>query len=173
MHVHERNTTPTNRSNLIARKLFRNQFQARGPWDDPMGANHKIFLDIWLTLFLKSKGSKSIPKRKIKNQDLHKFLGCFTWNALVVLFSPGFWKETENFDKISLKSRVPGLCLRDRGHTAKTKGQYCSMGSKHTNTTLNDWLYHPKHSEEDKIYNHRRHVSLILIWQEKQDYGSQ
>lgn len=43
------------------------------------------------------------------------------------------------------------------------------MGSENANKILNDLFYHPKHSEEGKIYNHYSLTSLLLIWQEKQD----
>lgn len=117
MHTYERNTTPVSRSNLLDELPFENQFQVRGARENFTEANRRTFLVIWSSLPLQSKGFKSVPKRKNRNPGLTKLPGVPYLEGTLSPDQAQVLKGDLNFfHKVSLKSRVPGLCLRDRGY---------------------------------------------------------
>lgn len=68
MHPHKGNITLASRTNLLARLLFREQFQAKGHKDDPTGPNQRIFLDIWLTYSHRIEGLRESQRGKIETR---------------------------------------------------------------------------------------------------------
>lgn len=107
----------------ISLPILMSQFQARGPYDDPIGSNPSTCLGIWSTHPYRVGGPGVSQRGKMgtKNKEgLQKTgLNKNSWGALSgrhwqPYSVPGFENWLRKFWQGPPKPRVPGLCLR--GH---------------------------------------------------------